>query len=301
MSAIRDLKVIVDKVFDPQLEETSSLYAGPLATRIFKDLLQCQEIGPIVDSILLNSLVKLFHAKTSSLKQSLIIFFLQAFLDEKINTLEFLLYQKMPDNSNALEYFISTWLMSHEDFHGSYQIKISLRCMMLLFRDPNLDQLLVPGDLTVDMAKTRRLTRSQSANVEARDLEPLKIRLLKLLIREHIVDMEDKKPVADEFGSEEDDEDDELALEDVEGSQDIYSTLTDIVDSGEYDRFFDDGYDEEDEDLDPEIVNDPLFHEDIDSMIRSFMSEFKANLGDRVEMFTEHLSPDELKHFNQFS
>jgi len=81
----------------------------------------------------------------------------------------------------------------------------SIYTLMRLFGEPALESVVVEGDLQITMTegyRTRSKTRGRS---DERNWEPFQMRVFKLLVREHIVEIENiKKPI--EFGSESEEE-----------------------------------------------------------------------------------------------
>lgn len=295
-TAIQKILRVIERVLDPQMSPSACLFVGPLIGKTVFVLFEF--IQDSFEYIVHATLNKLLSTQHTSLKQSLLMVFIRMVVSQSFPVLEYLNYIKLPTGANALEYFISTWIVSHEDFHGSYQLKMSTLGLMTLFHDPKFDHVMVPGDLAIEEGKTKMLTRSQRKNVDQRHLEPLKLRIFKSLVRDHMVEIENISPDQDPE-SEEDDEED-LVFDEHGNNETVFQTLSDNLDTGHLNPFLDQEYDEEDDEIDPDIKNEPYVQIQLEPHIRQWLGEFKKLHPEHYNNMLSQLHPAEVKHLNQF-
>jgi hypothetical protein len=93
---------------------------------------------------------------------------------------------------NGLVFLMNMWTKHHEEFQGSYYLKLSCTGLakILELKDGRLDSITVPGDLVVDPNEgivTRSKAKEANNNARKFSVIPLKVKILQLLVREYQV------------------------------------------------------------------------------------------------------------------
>lgn len=281
----------LQRVLDPTLDDPAALYLGPLITKLLENL--GNELGGGVPQILSAALNRLHSARMPSLQQSLILVFIKLLRSNPVPTVQFLQTTRVQDDS-SLQFLLTTWMAMHEEFHGSYHIKNSIFAMSKLFSEPALDSVSVPGDIPVDTSKARA-SRSK-AKAPQRLMEPLKVRIFKLLVREHMVIIEDLTRHADPESDEDDYEHDAAETAAFEDPTQPFADYLDALDDG----LLDDAFDEDDEETDPDVVEDPIYKIDLRTFLESFFQEFLQQNSASFNMFASQLTEAEQAHLRKF-
>jgi importin-9 len=283
------------RVLDPSLADPAALYLGPLISKLLENL--GNQLGDGVPQILTAALVRLRSAKLSSLQQSLILVFIKLMRSNPSETVQFLNGAQV-DGQSGLQFLLTTWLAMHEEFHGSYHIKNSIFAMSKLFGESVLDNVAVPGDLAVDTSKGRS-SRSKAKAAE-RQMEPLKVRIFKLLVREHMVIIEDftrhPDPDSGEDDYDVDNDGGDLDMGQFEDQGSSFQDYEDAFDEG----LMDDAYDDDEEETDPDVVADPVYKINLKEYIEGFLQELLQQNQQAFNMFASQLTEAEQDHLRKF-
>jgi len=298
-SGVQRVIEAIQKLLHPNLGDSAAFGLGSLITKFIHYCAKDLDAG-LIYHILQSTLQRLAQAQLPSLTQELLLVFARLMNSNLDQTID-LLYRTQVNQQNGLQFFISKWVSSHENFSGAYSLKLSLIALIKLFQssDPRL------VNLKVAPQKSAPATKKKSETPVS-----VHVRLLQIIVREYQVILEEEllgaNPVNQKDGRNEDDldedaendvdEDDlnedefedqalELGLADdddetqvVEGSQKTKSTSKRATDGGTLANLFGlmelaESDDDEDE-QDPDIQNDPICHLNIKEYLEQFFRVF---------------------------
>ncbi|KAJ3339970.1 Importin 9 [Gonapodya sp. JEL0774] len=238
--------------------ESASAFVGDLITKLIVkagDLL-----SPVLEDLLRAVALKLGSAQTPT------------FIQNQAQIINFLAGLDV-NGRNGLELFVSSWCENYMYFQGFYILKLNAVSMSNLYAaagtDERLRQIAVKGDAIPD-GSGKIITRSK-AKLEKHTIVPFPVKAVKLLIWDFGNNWEEvtakqlaKAALEDESEdiAEDDGDDDEDAgegWEDVEESPfapaENYKYLSELIESGIVDL---DSTDEDE--YDPDLKNDPVYH-----------------------------------------
>eukprot|EP01130_Rhizamoeba_saxonica_P014289 TRINITY_DN6233_c0_g1_i1.p1 TRINITY_DN6233_c0_g1~~TRINITY_DN6233_c0_g1_i1.p1 ORF type:complete len:992 (+),score=222.27 TRINITY_DN6233_c0_g1_i1:323-3298(+) len=273
---------VSERLLNPNMRDMAARSVGTLIDKIifyYSDFL-----GSSVFSILDAVIERLKIAQISTLKQGLIMIFVRLFYVHTDQTLQYLQSKPYNENMNALTAIMNIWVKEHLSFSGKFKIKFSIVSMMVLFHK-NLD-ILVEGDAP---ATTGRVTRSQAKNMVIEKIH-LNQRIFQLMVREHMVVLENEMDGPSSYSDTVSDEEwAEADLSDFINSNDGAFTSESLF----MDLLYDDmNYDEEEED--PDILKDPIYQVDLKEHIKEFMTALSKT--ENFMAYVNRLAPGEKKH-----
>lgn len=225
---------------------------------------------------------------------------------------------------NELTFFLRMWTREHENFKGAFKIKMSMLALMQIFQSNNalLNNVSVPGDLVVQPGRS---TRSKNALKPHYSEEPLKHRIFKLIVREHVVrgvlsllwssecvqviieNEEDSFSMSDsdqddDFGD--DDSEDEMARRMLKSNAPAHlvSQLANPYSAQAAGKYLDELLDDEDDDEspedaeDPDIKADPIYTLDLKKHIENFLKALAASHREAFTQMANMLAESDKKH-----
>jgi hypothetical protein len=270
------------------------------------------KLDGILDELLSAVLNKLHTTQDLELQSGLLFVIIRLFYVNQDLAIDFLLSKSL-DNSPALNVFLRLWTDLHESIKGKYRQSFSLIGMCNLFLSSNnkLDGITVKGDAIA--TNTGRSTRSKPQKTQYAE-EGLKFRIIKLLIREHMVIEEGE---LDDYNSEDytddDDDDDDDGEEGHEEEENIISQFlidnnmikpgTNFVNAEKmayFNQIADDkaGFEDEEDD-DPQIKEDPLYQVNLKDYILDFYKAFAAQNPSAFEELYNSLPPMDKNHLKK--
>ncbi len=258
-------------------------------------------LTPVVDEMFAAILRRLRQTTHPTLMHSLLLVFIRLFHQDADNIAGYLASKHYTQSEgNDLEFVLRSWTQEHDAFEGAFKEKMSLTGLLVLFgsNNPMIANMMVRGD---PLASPKRLTRSQTLNKTVPySVEPIKLRIFKLIVRHHMVLIENaQKSVSISDSDEEDDLDDdsdEYDINDadaVQGLMDSYASqhtglsLDHLLEEG-------DGSSEDEDDVD--IRMDPIYNIDPLKHIESFLLAFASQHGDVFGKLLGTMSPAEQEH-----
>ncbi|KAG0092221.1 hypothetical protein BGZ93_003846 [Podila epicladia] len=280
----------IAQLLDPSQTESASLFVGDLISALIK------KGGDLINSILpelLNAVtVRLADAKLPSFIQPLIMVFAQLCLNQHEVVINFLSGVTINDR-NGLDIVLTSWTTYHSDFQGQYQQKVSAIALTKVFMssDPRVAAIQVRGNMIVS-STSRVKTRSKAKSTpDQYTVISVPVKIVKLLSADLTNKIEEEAALAgggkagndesdlddddddddDEFGDDYSDEEDE-----VHGSKskkDKYGYLSDLLDAHGLDMDGE-GYDDDEEDeIDPDILADPIYQMSLKTYLIEFFRE----------------------------
>ncbi|KAF8937564.1 armadillo-type protein [Dissophora ornata] len=282
----------IAKLLDPSRTESAALFVGDLISKLIKK--GGDRISPILPDLLKAVTLRLADAKLPSFIQPLVMVFAQLCINQHETAINFLSEINI-NQRNGLDIVLTAWLSNHMDFQGLYNQKVSAVALTRIFtsNDPRVNAIQVKGDLILSES-SRRMTRSRARiapNQYTTTTVPVKI--IKLLAADLKKIGEEE---GDDFGDDDDDYDDDEEDdedEDWEGDEQngvqgkggkaskenkASAFLSDILDT-QVQGFFenDDGLDDEDEELDPDVLADPIYQMNMkDFLVKFFRSQLNS-------------------------
>ncbi|KAF9198116.1 hypothetical protein BGZ49_001176 [Haplosporangium sp. Z 27] len=257
----------IAKLLDPSQTESAALFVGDLISKLIKkggDL-----VSPILPDLLNAVTLRLAEAKLASFIQPLVMVFAQLCLNQHEVVINFLSGLNV-NGRNGLDIVMSAWLANHTDFTGLYNQKVSAVALTKIFMsgDSRVASVQVNGDLIVPKS-SRIVTRSRSKNTpDQYTVTTVPVKIIRLLSTDLTNKIEEEEDQAAE--SDYDDEgDDDWEDDDEPGRGKEYSLLSDILDGNGFDM---DGDEEEDE-VDPDILADPIYQLNMKNYLVDFFRQ----------------------------
>ncbi|OLL22059.1 Importin subunit beta-5 [Neolecta irregularis DAH-3] len=225
---------IIARLLHPSIEESASIFVGPLLIEMFDRL--GEAIGPFVPEILTFAVKRLETAKAPNFIQTLVAVFAHLALKQAETMVRFLEDIKI-EQRNGLEGLMKAWLENFEVLQGHSHIKLSSIALANIFnlQSSSVAAIKVKGDL-ITLASGRIVTRSQAlTNPDQWSRISVPSKIIKLLIHE----LGSSEATLKE-GAIPDDEDDDwenfsidtlqeyAALEGVEGGDEDEGLLKDV-------------------------------------------------------------------------
>lgn len=145
-----------------------------------------------MDEMLVAVLRRLHASQHATLQHGLLLVFIRLFVMNTDNIAGYLAGKDVTGSGTPeLVYIIRLWAQEHETFKGSFKSKLSVQGLLKLFgsNNPALANLTVRGDLRVDpnAGRSSRAQSKRQQNVPQYAEEPLKLRIFKLFVRDHMV------------------------------------------------------------------------------------------------------------------
>ncbi|XP_073252649.1 importin-9-like [Porites lutea] len=277
-SAISYIVRATSHLLDPRGSEFSASFVGRLVTTLIKKI--GSNLGENLDLLLRAVLSKLQKAETLSIIQSLVLSFLHLMNTQLQITLDFLSSVPDPTGKSALEYVIKIWCARQPEFFGVYDSKVSTMalCNVLQFfvntGDKRLSSIIVKGERIFQPDEGIR-TRSRTAKApEQWTMIPVPVKLFKLIINELGTLLEGAMTGREhEYGDSDDGEDGWEDVDDDEAEGIEVSGGSPFAPASEYFGFDMDDIGDEDE-VDPEIKNDPIYILDLQDHLIKFLQTF---------------------------
>ncbi|KAF9211537.1 hypothetical protein BGZ59_007935 [Podila verticillata] len=279
----------IAQLLDPSQTESASLFVGDLISALIK------KGGDLINSILpelLNAVtVRLTDAKLPSFIQPLIMVFAQLCLNQHEVVINFLSGVTI-NGRNGLDIVLTSWTTYHSDFQGQYQQKVSAVALTKVFmsNDPRVSAIQVRGNMIVS-STSRVKTRSKAKSTpDQYTVISVPVKIVKLLstdltnkVEEEAAlagggkaeddesDLDDEDEDDDEFGDYDDEEDEEHSGS--KSKKDKYGYLSDLLDAHGLDMDGE-GYDDDEEDeMDPDILADPIYQMSLKTYLIEFFRE----------------------------
>ncbi|KAJ9582618.1 hypothetical protein L9F63_023037 [Diploptera punctata] len=268
-------------LLNPSSEYTATFVGRLIITLIKK---AGNILGENLDLLLKAVLSKMQRAETLSVIQSLVMVYAHLINTQLDAVLNFLSTVPGPTGQSALQFVLTEWCSRQHVFYGAYEGKVSTVALCKLLQhgitlnDKRLSDITVKGDevFVSDGVRTRLQTQNQSpqwTNI------PLLVKIYKLLVNE--LSNETEANMARDV--EENETDDEW--EDEENTREQGISISSIL--GE-NAFKDDVGDDEE---DPDALQDPLYHLDIQQYLTEFLQSFSQQ--PYFHAFIRHLTKQE--------
>lgn len=275
-------------------------------------------LPPAMQQTMLKTVFKrMVTSKIGSVREALLFVFVRLLCASAEATISFLTQMTDPKGKQALEYFLPTWMKSHEDLLGHYRQKVSCIAMVSLLKSASslsvsVAKITVPGQLLVDL-KEGRTTRSKKTITPRYSQIPIPAKIVKILIGEHqsLVQPEDEMSDPDDFSDEDagDSSDDDGGRYRNRGDSDD----DDFDDDGTRRRPFssaapggspfapaeDYNLDDEDEAEDVSAQLDPLNDVNLVEFLTNNLKTIYANSA-LQSICAPHLSPHEREYISKF-
>ncbi|KAG0311531.1 hypothetical protein BGZ99_010110, partial [Dissophora globulifera] len=257
----------IAKLLDPSQTESAALFVGELISKLIKkggDL-----VSPILPELLNAVTLRLTEAKLPTFIQPLVMVFAQLCLNQHEVVINFLSGLNL-NGRNGLDIVMAAWLANHADFTGLYNQKVSAVALTKIFMsgDPRVAAVQVNGDLIVSKS-SRIVTRSRAKTTPDQfTITTVPVKIIRLLSTDLTNKIEEEEDQAAE--SDYDDEDGEDDWEDENDGQtkDKFSFLSDMLDTHGLDM---DG--EEEEEVDPDVLADPVYQLNMKTYLVDFFRQ----------------------------
>jgi len=308
-SGLQILLRVIERLLDPSLSDSGAMNVGFLIDKMITTY--AGQLNQIIPDILNASLNRLSVSSYSNLTEGLLIVFIRMFILNFDETIQFLASNSFK-GENALSSLLSIWVASHDNFAGDFKLKLSIvgLCKIFQYSSDLLDQISVKGDLEPET--TKRQTRSQTKGETKHLNETLKLRIFKILVREHMVtyEKENTKNISDEdiddstdedYGTDDDplleiEEELGIDLKEFETDED-FNLSPSFIPIGaflDYDEFTTEELIE-----DPSITSDPIYSINILSYITEFLNAFANQNRESFLQYAERLPSFEISHLKR--
>ncbi|KAI9028536.1 armadillo-type protein [Hyaloraphidium curvatum] len=325
VSGMHNLMLFMSKLLASDNNESASAFIGDLITKVIEKA--GPHLQPVLPDLLTAVARRLEAAQTSTFVQSLSQVFLQL-LQTQAETVVSFLSGLTINGKNGLEIFLRAWCENYQYFQGYYVLKLNAISMTKLFllNNPLASAVTVKGDIVEQPAASGKIkTRSQSRkNPEQYTAIPFPAKAIKLLLWDFKTNLENavttaspaqNEPESDvleeedgssEAGDWEDvDEESGLATPDeftyLSGELRPLAALctfssarsAELADEGAADW-------KEEESLDPDLRNDPIYHTNMKEYLVQFFKSCQAqDLNHFSTISSQYLTDQERKvlHF----
>ncbi|KAK7789846.1 hypothetical protein R5R35_003757 [Gryllus longicercus] len=274
------------------LNPSSSEYSATFVGRLLITLITKagDVLGDNLDLLLKAVLSKMQRAQTLSVIQSLVMVYAHLIHTKLDAVLNFLSTIPGPTGESALHFVLTEWCARQHLFYGAYEGKVSTVALCKLLEhglahnDERLSSISVKGDqLYVTEGEAGTKTRSQSQNqMDHWTTIPLLVKIYKLLVNELSNAMEASAAKTSEDLEETDEE--WSGEEDEEGS---------CLEHRKKEKIFigDDGVDDDDAEDDPDILQDPVYHLNMQQYLTDFLQSVSQQ--PCFPVFSQHLNNQE--------
>ncbi|XP_015606737.1 importin-9 isoform X2 [Cephus cinctus] len=282
---------IVAQLLNPQSSEFTATFVGRLVTTLIRKA--GSSLGENLDLLLKAVLSKMQRAETLTVMQSLLMIYAHLINNEFDAVLNFLSTVPGPTGQSALAFVLTEWVGRQHLFFGGYDRKVATvaLCKILEYGvthdDNRLNEINVKGDEVYpgndDGIKTRSKTQSQPHQWTT---IPVLVKIFKLLINEVSNDLEAVLATHDVDESDED--------EDTEGNDAL-------LDPGNQERFLnlEDLEDDSEEEEDPDLLQDSIYHLNLSQYLRDFLLNFSTH--HCFSAFVQHLNATERRTLNSMN
>ncbi|XP_011308403.1 importin-9 [Fopius arisanus] len=280
---------IVAQLLNPQSSEFTATFVGRLMTTLIRKV--GSSLGENLDLLLKAVLSKMQRAETLTVMQSLLMVYAHLINTEFDAVLNFLSTVPGPTGQSALAFVLVEWVARQHSFFGSYDRKVTIVALSKILEhgvtndDARLNEIMVKGDeifpLTDDGVRTRSKTQSQPHQWTT---VPILVKIFKLIINEIFNDMEAGCAISQD--TEDSDEEEVVDENDVFINPGNESDLLRITD-------------ETDDEDDPELLQDSIYHLNLNQYLRDFLTNFSNH--HCFPAFIQHLNPIEQKILNNLN
>ncbi|KAG0350437.1 hypothetical protein BGZ54_003828 [Gamsiella multidivaricata] len=257
----------IAKLLEPSQTESAALFVGDLISKLIKkggDL-----VSPILPDLLNAVTLRLAEAELPTFIQPLVMVFAQLCLSQHEVVINFLSGLNV-NGRNGLEIVMSAWLANHADFTGLYNQKVSAVALTKIFMsgDPRVAAVQVNGDLIISKS-SRIVTRSRAKSTpDQYTVTTVPVKIIRLLSTDLTNKIEEDEDQAAESDYEDDDGDDDWADDEDGRSKEKFSYLSDMLDSHGLDM---EG--EEEEEIDPDVLADPVYQLNMKNYLVDFFRQ----------------------------
>lgn len=299
-SALNYIIMVINHMLDPKTSENGCSSVGKLINTLIRKT--AHVLGEHLDFILKAILSKMHNSNLLSVQQSLIMVFAHLMHSKMNEVLTFLSNLPGPTGKPSLEFLMTEWVSKQTLFSGAYDCKISILSLAKILEhaistdDQRFQNIFVKGDRIINPVEGIR-TRSKVKNEQELYTQvPLLVKIYKLLINELNGLLEEKKDEEDY-----EDEDEEGEEEDEDNSEEDKSEMDGMDENGaqndninnylsKYD-IFDDAFEKEDAEDDPEAEEDPLMKIDL----LEYLKQYLTNLSQHpfYSVFVQHHNQSE--------
>eukprot|EP00043_Microstomoeca_roanoka_P027612 m.15158 g.15158 ORF g.15158 m.15158 type:complete len:1025 (-) comp7794_c0_seq2:125-3199(-) len=277
-SALVYVTQVIAHVLSEGMPESASAFIGGLITAVI--LKAGDELGSYVNDILTAVLLKMQSSHHLTVLMSLIFIFARLANENTAVVIDFLV------EKDALAFVMDLWCENHDSFYGDYEIKVSTSALtkVLMSGHPALDSVLVRGDLIEEKGIRTRSKTKKDGGAKYTQI-PVKSKIFKILVNEYQDQLSRAQRTEDDDDEEEDGDDEDEEWEDLDGGDgvmpkfapaDEFFQASDMIDLGVGLGAFLNTGDEEEED-DPDILADPIYHIDLKSDLLTLLQSLAAD------------------------
>ncbi|KAJ2799293.1 hypothetical protein H4S07_005475, partial [Coemansia furcata] len=267
-------------MLSPDSSESSALFVGDLVAKIVQ---KCSSFiaGDVLAELIRVVTARLATAHTSSFCSSLLPLYAQLVVRHPSEVVDLLDGMHFGDRT-GLYIVLTTWFKNYLDIQGYYSRKVSAIALTRIFAlgDPRISAIIAQGDIIPNSEnKGKIVTRSMSRSHPDQYTQiPAMAKIVKLLLAELELDVEGtfaRQSAAgsgaavddvDQDGDEEDDWEDDAEFDalDEMASAGKYAYLSDLMDDeGDFD----------DHDDDEDIIEDPIYSQDLNEHLSAFFNQ----------------------------
>jgi len=258
--------------------------------------------GELGNRLLQSVVLRFCTANTQTLQQNL-LFVLTRLINLNTDGAIRLLWDMQLNGERALPAVLNNWTSLHADLVGKYDTHLSLVALgkLLALKNAELGSVPVRGALQVDV-NSARARRSARQKLEYSTM-PFYAKVLELMLSEHMLAAEDDSDGEggwdDEYSSGEDDDEEEEgagagyfegADEDPFAAASLFQGLL----NGTIALAMD-----EDDTNDPDILNDPVYHLDMQEYVENFLGKLFAEDREGVARLAIALPDQQKLHFHK--
>ncbi|XP_012280793.1 importin-9 [Orussus abietinus] len=275
---------IVAQLLNPQSSEFTACFVGRLVTTLIRKA--GSSLGENLDLLLKAVLSKMQGAGTLTVMQSLLMVYAHLVNTEFDAVLNFLSTVPGPTGQSALAFVLYEWVSRQHLFFGNYDRKVATVALCKILEhgvthdDSRIKEITVKGDQIFTEHEDGVRTRSKSQTQPYQWTEiPVLVKIFKLLLNELSNDLEIMNAGQDDEDSDEDEDADDQ----------------NVLDPGnETNMLHLEGLEEEsEEDEDPEILQDSIYHLNLSQYLRDFLLNFSSH--HCFPAFVDHLNISERK------
>ncbi|PWA02815.1 hypothetical protein BB558_001037 [Smittium angustum] len=295
----------IEEILGPDASESNGLFIGDLITKI---IIKNEKINSVTG----DDLTKLIYLVTKKLSVSRSSVFAASLLPticllfarsplETVNLLNgFEVTNIGGEEITGLKSFLEKWVEYAPDIQGVYFTKISTAAMInvLLLNDARVNSVIVKGDpieTQTDNIKFSLRSRSKSVAIVYTQI-PASIKLIKLLLDEYSNDLDNlniqgyegikRRALGAALGmNQKESAFASSMIDDYENPMSLYSQYSN------FDKSLD--YQDDDDDDDPDIINDPIYTQDMSIRIKEFIKQCVLVNSGFVSTISGYLSQNE--------
>ncbi|XP_044006990.1 importin-9 [Aphidius gifuensis] len=274
---------IVAQLLNPQSSEFTAAFVGRLVTTLIRQV--GSNLGENLDLLLKAVLSKMQRTETLTVMQSLLMVYAHLINTEFDAVLNFLSTVPGPTGQSALAFVLVEWVTRQHLFFGSYDRKVTTVALAKILEhgvtndDSRLNEITVNGDqIFPNNSGIHTRSKTQSQPFQWTNI-PILVKIFKLIINELSNDIEAHCSGEQDVDDSDDDNDDGNNLIDTGDNAEFIMSIIDD--------------EEEKEDDDPDLMQDSIYHLNLNHYLRDFLTNFSSH--HCFPAFIQHLNDSERK------